>query len=91
MTIFILMRTAPAAIIAAAAAMLLGQTWKIVRPVLSGRPPNLRAALQSGGMPSAHTAAAAAMTLVTGLRSGFSSSVFAVSFVLTGVVGSRRR
>lgn len=80
------MTTLPAAMIAASSAMILGQFWKIIRPLFSGRPPKVSAALQSGGMPSSHTAAAAALALVVGLRDGFASSLFALALVLTGVV-----
>ena len=46
----------------------------------------MSAALQSGGMPSAHTAAAAALAMVIGLREGFASPLFALALVLAGVV-----
>jgi uncharacterized protein len=40
----------------------------------------------SGGMPSAHTATMSSLALVIGLTDGFSSSVFAVSFILLLIV-----
>jgi acid phosphatase family membrane protein YuiD len=80
------MNTLPLAFTAAAVAMFISQFWKIFSPVLRGKPPVLRNALQSGGMPSAHTAAVASMTLVSGLCEGFNSSIFAVALVLTAVV-----
>jgi acid phosphatase family membrane protein YuiD len=54
--------------------------------VFRGEKPAFRNALQSGGMPSSHTAAAASMTLVSGFSEGFTSSVFALGLVLTAVV-----
>lgn len=80
------MNTLPVAFIAAAISMILGQSWKIFSPVLKGKPPVFGNILQSGGMPSAHTAATASMALMTGLMEGFDSSVFAVALVLTAVV-----
>jgi acid phosphatase family membrane protein YuiD len=80
------MNTLPAAFIAAAISMILGQTWKVASPIFRGKPPAFGNTLQSGGMPSSHTAAVASMTLVTGFRDGFDSSIFAVALVLTAVV-----
>lgn len=80
------MSTLPVAFIAAAVSMILGQIWKVFSPVLRGKMPVFRNILQSGGMPSAHTAATASMAIVTGLMEGFDSSVFAVALVLTAVV-----
>ena len=80
------METLPIALIAAATAIFVGQCWKFFSPLLHGKPPSFRKALQSGGMPSSHTAAAASMTLVTGFHEGFNSSIFAVALVLTAIV-----
>jgi len=80
------METIPLAFAAAAAAMVIGQSFKVFSPLFRRKPPDFRKALQSGGMPSAHTAAAAALTCVTGFREGFDSSVFAVALVLTAVI-----
>jgi acid phosphatase family membrane protein YuiD len=80
------MTTLPLSLVAAASAMTLGQLWKVISPLFRGRPPAFRNALQSGGMPSSHTAAAAAMAITAGFRDGFDSSVFAVALVLTAIV-----
>lgn len=58
--------------------------WSI-RTLLSG----------SGGMPSSHTAFVTALAVMTGIREGFQSSAFAISFVLlfivmTDAIGVRR-
>ncbi len=58
--------------------------WSI-RTLLSG----------SGGMPSSHTAFVTALAGMTGMREGFQSSAFAISFVLlfivmTDAIGVRR-
>ncbi|MCG8453031.1 MAG: divergent PAP2 family protein [Spirochaetales bacterium] len=76
----------PVALIAAFSAMLIGQTWKVVRPIFRGSPPVLKNFLQSGGFPSSHTAATASMAVTIALREGFSSSLFALAAVLTGLV-----
>ncbi len=80
------MNTLPSAFIAAALAMIIGQCWKVISPVFHREPPAFKNMLQSGGMPSSHTAAAASMALVIGLREGLDSSVFAVALVLTAVI-----
>lgn len=46
----------------------------------------LRSILQSGGMPSSHTAAVVSMALLGGLREGFDTSLFALSAVFTVIV-----
>lgn len=76
----------PAAFICAAASIFLGQSWKVIKPVLSGKKLNWSAAIQSGGMPSSHTAAVASMTLMIGIRDGFSSSIFSVALIFTFII-----
>ena len=85
-TILIGMNPVPVALIAAAVSMTIGQIIKILAPVFKGKPPAFGHAFQSGGMPSSHTAACAAMTFAAGLREGFGSSLFAIAAVLTAVV-----
>ena len=80
------MRFLPAALIAAAVSIALGQCWKFVSPLFAGKTPSLRSILQSGGMPSSHTAAVASMALLGGLREGFGTSIFALSAVFTVIV-----
>lgn len=80
------MNTLPLALTAAVISNILGQGWKVFTPVFRGKAPAFKNVLQSGGMPSSHTAAVASMALVTGFREGFSSSLFAVAFILTAVV-----
>ena len=76
----------PAALIAAVISIAFGQCWKFIRPLFEGKAPALRNILQSGGMPSSHTAAVASMALLGGLREGFNSSFFALSAVFTVIV-----
>jgi len=80
------MDTLSLAFTAAAASMIISQCIKVFSPLIRGKPPVFRNALQSGGMPSAHTAAAFALTLITGFREGFDSSVFAIALILTAVI-----
>lgn len=47
---------------------------------------DLRQLKASGGLPSSHTAMASALALSIGLRDGFSSSLFAIAFVLSIIV-----
>lgn len=42
--------------------------------------------LKTGGMPSAHAAAVASLAIGVGRRSGFTSSIFAITFVFAAVV-----
>ena len=64
----------------------IAQTIKILSGVLKERRFDFKWLMMTGGMPSAHTAAAASMALATGLREGLDSSIFAVALVLTAVV-----
>jgi len=80
------MHSLPAALIAAAISIALGQFWKFVSPLFVGKAPALHGIFQSGGMPSSHTAAVASMALLGGLREGFNSSFFALSAVFTAIV-----
>ena len=70
---------------AAIAAWSVAQLTKILRDVLSGSFRWERIA-GAGGMPSAHSAMVVATTVSSGLAIGFDSPVFAISFVLSGIV-----
>lgn len=50
------------------------------------RRPTLRDFLVSGGMPSAHTAMAASLSTIVGLRSGWGSELFAVTAIFAAIV-----
>jgi len=76
----------PAALIATFISIALGQFWKFIYPLFGGGVPAFRNLFKSGGMPSSHTAAVGAMTLLVGLREGFNSSFFALSAVFTVIV-----
>lgn len=78
-------------IIAAGAAWVTAQSLKHVarlmgrnRRVFHGNPRNRL--LLSGGMPSAHSATVVALTSVIGLKDGFDSGLFALSFLMAAIV-----
>lgn len=52
--------------------------------VFQGNPRNIL--LLSGGMPSAHSATVTALTVVIGLTDGFTSGLFALSFLFAAVI-----
>ena len=54
--------------------------------ISGGRWYDTKAILNSGNMPSVHTATTVALTMSIGLKDGVSSPLFAISFLLTAIV-----
>jgi acid phosphatase family membrane protein YuiD len=73
-------------LVAPALAYLIGQIFKIIILSAKNRRFRWREFFTSGSMPSTHSAAIFALTTVIGLRDGFDSALFALSFVMTIVV-----
>jgi acid phosphatase family membrane protein YuiD len=73
-------------VIAAFAAYLTAQLIKLLTVVVREKRFDLNFLSRHGGMPSSHTATAAACALSVGLRTGFDSPVFAVAFGLVSLV-----
>ncbi|KPK68115.1 hypothetical protein AMJ71_04655 [candidate division TA06 bacterium SM1_40] len=65
---------------------LTAQCIKVVGTYLRERRINFKQFVEMGGMPSAHSAAVAALAVTVGLESGFSSALFAVTLVLSLMV-----
>lgn len=64
----------------------LAQTIKFILPILLRREINFRRLVETGGMPSAHTAFVTALTTTIGFKEGFDSPLFALSVVFSLVV-----
>ena len=62
-------------------AWLLAQVIKVIIGVKKEKRFNFRWLFSPGGMPSAHTATVAALSTIVGLRFGFDSGLFAVTFI----------
>lgn len=73
-------------IASAATAALAAQVFKCMIFSVIRKPVNFRTLVQTGGMPSSHSALMAAMTTSVGLIEGFSSTIFAVALGITVVV-----
>lgn len=73
-------------VISAFAAYLAAQLIKLIIVAVREKRFDLNFLVRLGGMPSSHTATAAACALSVGLRSGFDSAVFAVAFGLVSLV-----
>lgn len=71
---------------AAVAGNLLAQAAKAVIQAISNKSVSPEVIFASGGMPSSHSSTVSALTTAIGLHEGFGSSVFALSFIFTGVV-----
>ncbi|HCC33930.1 MAG TPA: acid phosphatase [Clostridiales bacterium] len=71
---------------AAVAAWLIAQVGKVVVAWFRTRTLELRLLTTTGGMPSAHSALVAALTVGVGLAEGTDSPVFAVAFVFSMIV-----
>lgn len=68
-------------------AVVLAQGSKVAAVLMSDHKADWRLALsQSGGMPSAHTAIMAAMTIVLGVKLGVDSALFGLSLAVSLVV-----
>ncbi|SEM54282.1 divergent PAP2 family protein [Paenibacillus sp. OV219] len=72
-------------LIAALIAILVAQLVKIPINFFTHLEIDWRRAISTGGMPSSHSAAVAALTTGVGMKEGFSSSLFAIAFVF-GVI-----
>jgi acid phosphatase family membrane protein YuiD len=70
----------------AVAAWLIAQVSKVLVMWLRSRTLELRLLTTTGGMPSAHSALVAALTVGVGLAEGVDSPVFAVAFVFSMIV-----
>ncbi|MFC2947146.1 divergent PAP2 family protein [Virgibacillus sediminis] len=70
-------------IMAALSAIIFAQVIKIPIKLLVAREWNISLAFSTGGMPSSHSAAVAALTTGIGIIEGVTSSVFAVAFVFS--------
>lgn len=68
------------------AGWLVAQSIKMFTSLIENRRLDFRYLMSTGGMPSAHTAMACSLAMSVGLRAGFTSPVFALSFGFAGVV-----
>ena len=73
-------------LLTAVAAWLIAQVSKVVVEWSRSRTLELRLLTTTGGMPSAHSALVAALTVGVGLVEGVASPVFAVAFVFSMIV-----
>lgn len=74
-------------LITAGLAWVIAQVVKYFFGVIgSGRWHDTSTVLNSGNMPSVHTATAVALTTIISLRDGTTSAVFAISLLLTAIV-----
>ena len=80
------MKTLPAALICAAAAMALCQLFKFIYYSARDRKIGLPYLSTTGGFPSAHSAFVCALTLSVGMRNGFASDIFGISTVFSLLV-----
>ena len=73
-------------LVAALAATAAAQVFKVVLLLLTERRWAFDRMLETGGMPSSHSATVSALALATGLIEGFGSTYFALSVVFAGIV-----
>ena len=72
--------------IASFIAVLAAQFFKVVINLLLTKEINVKSGLSTGGMPSSHSAAVAAISTCIGILNGTGSTLFAVTLVLSLVV-----
>ncbi len=66
--------------------MFIAQFLKVIINILVEKKINIRRFFSAGGMPSSHSALVCGLTTAIGLKTGFTSSFFCISFVFTMVV-----
>ena len=64
----------------------IAQSLKVIFVCIRHKKIDFRRFIGSGGMPSSHSSTVTALCIAVGLTEGFSSAVFAVSFILALVV-----
>lgn len=73
-------------LISALIAIFFAQAVKVPLEFLATRKFDVRLAFSTGGMPSSHSAAVTSLATAVGISEGFSSTFFAISFVLAVIV-----
>ena len=73
-------------ILTALIAWFIAQSLKVIFVCIKHKKIDFRRFIGSGGMPSSHSSTVTALCVAVGLTEGFSSAVFAVSFILALVV-----
>ena len=73
-------------IIVTALCIVSAQLLKVINYVLSHRKINFVRIVETGGMPSSHSASSAALTTLVWLREGATSSVFALALFFTAFI-----
>ncbi|MDR2524398.1 MAG: divergent PAP2 family protein [Candidatus Nomurabacteria bacterium] len=76
----------PPYLVAVVAAWLVANLTKVVISAVRNKKLSQKPAFATGGMPSAHTAPAVALTTAVGLREGVDSAIFALALVLAVVI-----
>ncbi len=73
-------------LIAALLGWFIAQALKVVYILITEKKFNIKKFVESGGMPSSHSAFVSAMAVAVGFTEGFASSFFGISFVLAFIV-----
>lgn len=68
------------------AAWLVAQSWKMLSHFRHSREVDFSILVSTGGMPSAHSAGVSALATSVGLRTGFSSPLFATTLAFASIV-----
>ena len=80
------MKNFPIVLLTALSVQVLCQIFKVIYYSVRGGRPAPRYFVSAGGIPSAHSAFVTALAVSVGLRSGFGSEIFAVSYVFAAIV-----
>mgnify|MGYP000905568753 FL=1 len=67
-------------------AWFLAQSIKFVHHYIKHRKPDFRKLIDSGGMPSSHTAFTVSLATILGIHNGFGSDIFALAVIFSLVV-----
>ncbi len=73
-------------LISAVAATLVAQVLKVILVLMTERRWAFDRMLETGGMPSSHSATVTALAITIGMVEGFGSTIFALAIVFAGIV-----
>ena len=62
------------------------QVWKFLTDTIKNKRINIKRLVETGGMPSSHSAVVTSLVTVIGLNEGVNSTIFAVAFIFAIIV-----
>ncbi len=73
-------------LIAVFISMIIAQVYKVISALIKAKEINIKRVIESGGMPSSHSATVTALCTGTAIKEGINSTEFAIAVVLAVIV-----